>query len=105
MYAKNKARGENVTKSELVDQIHLNYPSAKRRDIEGMINAIFDTMSDALARNDRIEIRGFGIFLSKKRKARVARNPRTNETVSIQQKNVPFFTAGKELRERINTKK
>lgn len=91
-----------MTKSELIDDISSNYPSVRRKDIEGMVNAIFDTMTQALARNDRIEIRGLGIFVAKKRKARTARNPRTNESVAIPEKFVPFFTAGKELRERIN---
>lgn len=93
-----------MTKSELIDEIASNYPGVRARDIEGMVNAIFDTMTHALANNDRIEIRGLGIFVAKKRKARAARNPRTNEAVSIPEKYVPFFTAGKELRERINRK-
>lgn len=93
-----------MTKSELIDEIASNYPATKKRDVENMVNAIFDTMTEALARNDRIEVRGLGIFVAKKRKARAARNPRTNEAVKIPEKFVPFFTAGKELRERINRK-
>lgn len=91
-----------VTKSELIDEISSNYPGAKRQDIEGMVNAIFDSMALALSRHDRIEIRGLGVFVAKKRKSRTARNPRTGEVVTIPEKFVPFFTAGKELRERIN---
>ena len=93
-----------MTKSELIDEISSYYIKVRRRDIEGMVNAIFDTMTQALERNDRIEIRGLGIFVAKRRKARVARNPRTNEAVMIPDKFVPFFTAGKELRERVNHK-
>lgn len=91
-----------MTKSELIDEIASRYASVRHKDIEAMVNAIFDTMTQCLARNDRIEIRGLGIFVAKKRKARTARNPRTNESVKIPEKFVPFFTAGKELRERIN---
>lgn len=93
-----------MTKSELIDEISISYPGVKRRDIEGMVDAIFDTITSALARNDRVEIRGLGIFVAKKRLPRTARNPRTSELVKIPEKYVPFFTAGKELRERINHK-
>ena len=91
-----------MTKSELIDELASQAPDVQRRDIEIIINTIFDTMTLALAKHDRIEIRGFGSFIAKKRKARNARNPRTGDKVSVPQKWVPFFTIGKELRERIN---
>ena len=91
-----------MTKSELIDEVSRQEPELSRRDIEIVVNTIFDTMTLALARHDRIEIRGFGSFTAKPRRARDARNPRTGEAVSVPQKWVPFFTVGKELRERIN---
>lgn len=72
------------------------------RDVERIINTILDEIIDALAEGDRVELRGFGAFSVKERDARVGRNPRTGETVSVTAKRVPFFKTGKELRERLN---
>jgi integration host factor subunit beta len=69
-----------------------------------MVNAVFDTMTEALCRGDRIEIRGFGSFVVKHRKAREGRNPKTGTLVSVQAKRVPFFKVGKELRLRVDGK-
>jgi integration host factor subunit beta len=91
-----------MTKSELIEVVAAKAPEISRRDIEIIVNTIFDSMTLALARHDRIEIRGFGSFTAKERRARDARNPRTGESVSVPKKWVPFFTVGKELRERIN---
>jgi integration host factor subunit beta len=91
-----------VTKSELIDEITAQTPEISRRDIEIIVNTIFDTMTLSLARHDRIEIRGLGSFIAKQRGARAARNPRTGDKVAVPKKWVPFFTVGKELRERIN---
>lgn len=91
-----------MTKSELIEEIASQTPNVSRRDIEIIINAIFDTMTESLAKHARIEIRGLGSFIAKKRKFRNARNPRTGESVPVPEKWVPFFTAGKELRERVN---
>jgi integration host factor subunit beta len=91
-----------VTKSELIEEVARQAPDISRRDIEIIVNTIFDSMTLALARHDRIEIRGFGSFIAKPRRAREARNPRTGEKVHVPPKWVPFFTVGKELRERIN---
>lgn len=91
-----------MTKSELIDQVTEHMRGVARRDIEIVVNAIFDTMILAMSRHERIEIRGLGTFVPKKRKARQARNPRTGDKVVVPEKFVPFFTAGKELRERIN---
>ena len=91
-----------VTKSELIEEIASQTPNVSRRDIEIIVNAIFDSMTEALAAHNRIEIRGLGSFVAKKRNARAARNPRTGESVSVGEKYVPFFTAGKELRERVD---
>jgi len=66
------------------------------------VNCFFDTISDALARGDRVELRGFGAFSVRHREARRGRNPRTGESVDVESKNVPFFKMGKGMRERLN---
>lgn len=91
-----------MTKSELIDDIALQTPEIQRRDVELIVNTILQTMSDALAQGQRIEIRGFGSFVPKLRRGRAARNPRTGAEVKVPEKYVPFFSVGKELRERIN---
>ena len=91
-----------VTKSELIEEVARQAPDISKRDIEIVVNTIFDSMTEALVRHDRIEIRGFGSFIAKPRRAREGRNPRTGEKVLVPKKWVPFFTVGKELRERVN---
>jgi integration host factor subunit beta len=78
-------------------------PHLYQRDIEKIVTTIFDEISEALARGDRVELRGFGAFSVKKRDARVGRNPRTGASVHVTQKFIPFFKTGKQLRERLNT--
>lgn len=72
------------------------------RDAEKIVNTIFEEITDAMARGDRVELRGFGAFSVKKRDARVGRNPRTGESVDVEEKHVPFFKTGKLLRDRLN---
>lgn len=72
------------------------------RDVEVIINTIFNSMTDALVRGDRIEIRGFGSFEVRTRKPRLGRNPKTGSSVNVSERKVPFFKVGKELRERVN---
>jgi integration host factor beta subunit len=72
------------------------------RDVENIVGAIFDEITDALAEGNRVELRGFGAFSVKNRPARTGRNPRTGESVEVEEKWVPFFKTGKELRERLN---
>ena len=91
-----------VTKSELIEEVARLAPDISKRDVEIIVNTIFETMTDALGRKERIEIRGFGSFIAKERRAREGRNPRTGEKVFVPRKWVPFFTVGKELRERVN---
>lgn len=74
------------------------------RDAEKIVNTIFEEITDAMARGDRVELRGFGAFSVKKRDARVGRNPRTGESVEVEEKHVPFFKTGKLLRDRLNGK-
>jgi integration host factor subunit beta len=91
-----------MTRSELIAGLAEDNPHLTMADVERIVAALFDEMTDALARGERVELRGFGAFTVKHRGARAGRNPRTGETVDVAQKSVPFFKAGKELRERIN---
>jgi len=91
-----------MTKRELIDEVMKLYPQFSRRDAEVMVNAVFESMTEALSRDERIEVRGFGSFVIKHRQAREGRNPKTGELVSVAAKRLPFFKVGKELKERVN---
>ena len=91
-----------MTRSELIAELSAQYPHLLARDIERIVHTIFDEIGAALARGDRVELRGFGAFIPRQRDARTGRNPRTGDTVSVDEKSVPFFKVGKELRERVN---
>ena len=93
-----------MIKSQLVQKIAAANQHLYHRDVEKIVNVVFDEIVDALARGDRVELRGFGAFTVKHRQPRVGRNPRTGATVSVDEKFVPFFKTGKELRERLNNK-
>ena len=92
-----------MTKSELIAHIAEKNPHLYHRDVERIVSTIFDEISGALASGDRVELRGFGAFSVKRRDARIGRNPRTGETVRVQEKYIPYFKTGKELRERLNS--
>ncbi|MBH9969140.1 MULTISPECIES: integration host factor subunit beta [unclassified Commensalibacter] len=91
-----------MTKSELILEIASEHPNLMLKYIEEIVSTVFDEIETTLARGNRVELRGFGAFFVKNRKARTGRNPRTGETVTVEEKYVPFFKTGKELRERIN---
>lgn len=91
-----------MTKRDLIEEIAQQYPRFSRRDAEVMVNAVFDSMTEALSKGDRIEIRGFGSFMVKQREAREGRNPRTGDLVAVAAKKVPLFKVGKELRLRVD---
>jgi integration host factor subunit beta len=91
-----------MIKSELVQLIAERNPHLYQRDVEHVVNAILDEIVDALAQGDRVELRGFGAFSVKNRPARTGRNPRTGETVTVEENHVPFFKTGKDMRERLN---
>ncbi|MGB3245603.1 MAG: integration host factor subunit beta [Sulfitobacter sp.] len=93
-----------MIRSELIQKIADDNPHLYQRDVERIVNTIFDEITGALSGGDRVELRGFGAFSVKKRDARVGRNPRTGETVNIEEKHVPFFKTGKLLRDRLNGK-
>jgi integration host factor subunit beta len=91
-----------MTKSELIQRIAELNPHLYQRDVERIVSTIFDEIADALARGDRVELRGFGAFSVKARGARIGRNPRTGAAVQVSEKSIPFFKTGKQLRERLN---
>ncbi len=80
-----------MTKSELIQHIADLSPHLYHRDVERIVTTIFDEISAALARGDRVELRGFGAFSIKHRDARIGRNPRTGSAVSVSEKYIPFF--------------
>jgi len=91
-----------MIKSELVQKISDQNPHLYQRDVENIVNAILGEIIAAMARGDRVELRGYGAFSVKERPARTGRNPRTGAHVEVDQKCVPFFKTGKEMRERLN---
>ena len=93
-----------MIRSELIQKIADENPHLYQRDVERIVNTIFEEVISSMARGDRVELRGFGAFSVKKRDARVGRNPRTGETVAVEEKHVPFFKTGKLLRDRLNGK-
>ena len=91
-----------MTKSELIHRIAELNPHLYHRDVERIVTTIFEEISSALSRGDRVELRGFGAFSVKRRDARIGRNPRTGDAVKVAEKHIPFFKTGKLLRERLN---
>ncbi len=93
-----------MTKADLVDKIAEKKPGLTRKQVEIVVNTVLDGIKDALSREDKVEIRGFGSFRIRHRRAKEGRNPKTGETVSVPPKKVPFFKAGKEMREMVDGK-
>ncbi|MEL6265306.1 MAG: integration host factor subunit beta [Pseudomonadota bacterium] len=91
-----------MIKSELIQKIAEENQHLYQRDVERIVSTVFEEITSALARGDRVELRGFGAFSVKTRDARTGRNPRTGEAVPVPEKRVPFFKAGKDMRERMN---
>ena len=91
-----------MIRSELIQIIADENPHLYQRDVERIVNTVFDEIVEAMARGDRVELRGFGAFSVKSRDARIGRNPRTGEAVKVEAKSVPFFKTGKLLRDRLN---
>jgi integration host factor subunit beta len=91
-----------MTKSDLIKRLADANPHLYMRDIERIVSTVFEQISSALARGDRVELRGFGAFSIRERDARTGRNPRTGDEVQVPHKVVPYFKTGKELRERLN---
>ena len=91
-----------MTRAELIAELAASNPHLRQADAELIVATIFDQITAALARGERVELRGFGAFTVKQRSARIGRNPRTGETVQVGEKTMPFFKAGKEMRDRLN---
>jgi len=91
-----------MTRSELIERLAKANPHLYQRDVEAAVGAIFDGIRAAMARGDRVEIRGFGSFSVKRRPPRTGRNPRTGSSVEVAEKHFPFFKSGKHLRDRLN---
>ena len=92
-----------MSKSQLIEAVAGRLESVSKKDVEVIVDTIFSCMTEALTRDERIEIRGFGSFVSKIRESREGRNPKTGEKVFVPRKRTPFFTVGKELKERVNS--
>jgi integration host factor subunit beta len=91
-----------MIKSELIERVAAINPHLMQKDVEKIVNVVFEEITEALSRGDRVELRGFGAFSVKHRPARTGRNPRTGEQVEVEEKFVPYFKTGKELRGRLN---
>ncbi|MEM7471661.1 MAG: integration host factor subunit beta [Pseudomonadota bacterium] len=91
-----------MIRSELIQKIADDNPHLFQRDVERIVNTVFEEVIDAISEGNRVELRGFGAFSVKKREPRTGRNPRTGEAVQVEEKHVPFFKTGKLLRDRLN---
>ena len=92
-----------MTKAELVEKV-ANKINLTKKETEGIVSIIFQSITDSLTEGDKVELRGFGSFRIRERSARVGRNPKSGEKVEVPAKKVPFFKAGKELREIVDEK-
>jgi integration host factor subunit beta len=91
-----------LNKSDLILKILESEPTLFKKDAAKIVNVFFDTISNAIAKGERVELRGFGVFDVKKREARIARNPKNGDVVAVPSKKVPFFRMGKDMKDRIN---
>lgn len=91
-----------MNKSDLVQRVAGKLSNLAAKDVEVIVNTVFDSMTHSLMRGDRIEIRGFGSFEVRVRKPRLGRNPKTGKSVQVTTRRVPFFKVGKELKEKVN---
>ena len=93
----------SLIKSKLIQNITDSNPHLFVRDVERIVNTIFNEITTSLSEGKRVELRGFGAFSVKHRKERTGRNPRTGEAVEVEEKFIPVFKTGKELRVKLNT--
>ena len=94
-----------MTKNDLIKKLQEELKSYPLQDVAYAVNIIFDSMIDAIKRGERIELRGFGSFVVRERKPRLGRNPKSGAAVKLEERKVPFFKTGKELRLMVNNKK
>lgn len=92
-----------MTKAELIDALVDKVDRLTKKEAELIVNVVLGSIASSLATGDKVELRGFGSFKVKERRAREGRNPKTGERVSVEAKRVPYFKAGKELRDRVNS--
>ena len=91
-----------MTKADLIEEV-ARLVEVTRKDSEVIVETIFDSVVNSLRAGDKIEIRGFGSFRTRQRKARVGRNPKTGERVEVPAKKIPFFKPSKELKDLVNS--
>lgn len=91
-----------MTKSELIERLSMRYQNLRAQDVEEAVKLMIEKVCQSLEKGDRVEIRGFGSFSLHYRDARTGRNPKTGESVKVPAKSIPYFRAGKELRERVD---
>lgn len=91
-----------MNRPELVARIAEEYPDLRQEEVRRVVDSVFDSIAEALSRGDRVELRGFGAFTVKSRAPYKGRNPRTGEAVSVGERRLPGFRAGKDLRQRLN---
>ena len=91
-----------LNKSDLILKIANLNPSIYQKDATKIVNVFFETITKALSKNERVELRGFGVFDVKKREARIARNPKNGAAVAVPAKSVPYFRMGKGMKDRLN---
>ena len=94
-----------MTRSELIDEVTSKASNFTKRDVEVIVSTLFKSITESLSKGEKIEIRGFGSFKVKERNARKGRNPKSGEGIQVESKKVPFFKAGKELKERVDAGK
>ena len=90
-----------MTKADLIDEVS-KFSNLTKKETETIVNTIFDNITDALAKGDKVELRGFGSFRIRHRNSRKGRNPKTGDRVDVPSKHVPYFKPGKELKDLIN---
>ncbi|MEM1053180.1 MAG: integration host factor subunit beta [Pseudomonadota bacterium] len=91
-----------MIRSELLNELHKDNPELRADEVEQVVDVFFDEITQRLAEGGRVELRGFGAFSTREREARVGRNPRTGASVNVPAKRVPYFKAGKEIKNRLN---
>ena len=92
-----------MNRNDLIQEIQRNNPELRHSEVKRVVNAIFDEIAQTMCDGNRMEIRGFGVFSARQRRAKIGRNPRTGTSVYVAPKSVPFFKSGKLIRDRLNS--
>ena len=99
---RDRGKGASMTKAELVEEV-ARISELTKKHSEIIVNTVFDSIIDALRKDEKIELRGFGSFRIRQRRSRQGRNPKTGDKVDVPAKRIPYFKPGKELKELINS--